>query len=313
MTSQAMPAPPVPPLREERPLFAIGLRLAAMLFLSIMFATVRLLSAHGVHLAESLFYRQALALPLVFGWIAWSEGAGAVRTNRMGAHVSRTILGLIGMVLNFSSYILLPLTEATTIGFTMPIFGTILSAILLREATGIHRWSAVLLGFAGVLVMVRPDAGHFPLAGVAVALSAALVTANISILLRELGRTEGAAVTVFWFTLLSIPPLGLTLPFYAQPHDAGTWLLIALMGLSGGMAQLCMTGALRWAPVSVVLPMDYSTIIWATLFGWLIWSDWPLPSTFAGGALIILSGLYIAWREHIRAKRIRTALDAAIG
>ena len=249
----------------------------------------------------------------MFGWIAWSEGAGAVRTKRIGAHLSRTTLGLIGMILNFGSYILLPMTEATTIGFTMPIFGTILSAVLLREATGIHRWSAVLLGFAGVLIMVRPDAGHFPMTGVAVALSAALLTAVISILLREIGRTEGAAVTVFWFTLLSMPPLGLAMLFYAQPHDGATWMLLILMGISGGIAQLCLTGALRWAPVSVVLPMDYSAILWATAFGWLIWGDWPLATTFAGGLLIILSGLYIAWREHVRTKRIKAAADAVIG
>ncbi|QUT08285.1 DMT family transporter [Sphingobium phenoxybenzoativorans] len=306
-----MPAPPAPPVREERPFFAIGLRLAAMFSISIMFALVKLLDTRGVHLAESLFYRQALALPFVFGWIMFAEGAGAIRTRRIGTHFSRMALGLIGMALNFSSYILLPLTEATTIGFTMPIFGTILSALLLREMTGIHRWSAVILGFVGVLIMVRPDAGHFPLMGVAVALSAAIVTAVIAILLRELGRTEGAAVTVFWFTLLSMPPLSIGMLFFAQPHDGVTWMLLALMGMFGGISQLFLTGALRWAPVSVVLPMDYSAILWATAFGWLIWNQWPLPTTFMGGALIIASGLYIAWREHVRTKRIREAADAS--
>ncbi|MGV3769592.1 MAG: DMT family transporter [Sphingobium phenoxybenzoativorans] len=311
MTSETMPAPPAPPVREERPFFAIGLRLAAMFSISIMFALVKLLDTRGVHLAESLFYRQALALPFVFGWIMFAEGAGAIRTRRIGTHFSRMALGLIGMALNFSSYILLPLTEATTIGFTMPIFGTILSALLLREMTGIHRWSAVILGFVGVLIMVRPDAGHFPLMGVAVALSAAIVTAVIAILLRELGRTEGAAVTVFWFTLLSMPPLSIGMLFFAQPHDGVTWMLLALMGMFGGISQLFLTGALRWAPVSVVLPMDYSAILWATAFGWLIWNQWPLPTTFMGGALIIASGLYIAWREHVRTKRIREAADVS--
>lgn len=310
MTSETIPAPPAPPVREERPFFAIGLRLAAMFSITIMFALVKVLSERGVHLAESLFYRQALALPLVFAWIACTQGANAIRTRRIGVHVSRTALGLIGMALNFSSYILLPMTEATTIGFTMPIFGTILSALLLREMTGIHRWSAVILGFVGVLIMVRPDADHFPLAGVAVALSAAIVTAVIAIMLRELGRTEGAAVTVFWFTLLSMPPLGLGMLFYAQPHDGMTWALLALMGALGGIAQLCLTGALRWAPVSVVLPMDYSAILWATAFGWLIWNTWPLPTTFLGGALIVASGLYIAWREHVRTRQVREMLDA---
>jgi drug/metabolite transporter (DMT)-like permease len=313
LTSEAMPIAPVPPMREERPLFAIGLRLLAMFCISIMFASVKLLDARGVHIVESLFYRQAIALPVVFAWVCFTDGPGAVRTRRIGTHASRTTLGLLGMVLNFGSYILLPLTEATTIGFTMPIFGTILSALMLREATGIHRWSAVILGFVGVLIMARPDGAHFPLIGVAVALSAAIVTACISILLRELGRTENTGTIVFWFTFLSVPPLGLLMPFFAQVHDGPTWALIVLLGVAGAMAQLCMTGALRWAPVSVVLPMDYSTLLWATLFGWFVWNDWPLVTTWIGGALIVSSGLYIAWREHIRTRRIRMALEAALG
>lgn len=309
MTSEAEPAPPAPahaPLaREERPFMAIGLRLLAMFAISIMFAAAKLLHGRGVNLVETLFYRQALALPMVFAWIALTDGPGAVRTRRIGAHASRTALGLFGMVLNFGSYILLPLTEATTIGFTMPIFGTILSALLLRERTGIHRWSAVMLGFVGVVIMVRPDTGHFPLFGVAVALTGAVATAVISIMLRSLGRTEGAAVTVFWFTLLSMPPLFGLMIFYAQPHDSTTWAVLIIMGLCGGIAQLGMTGALRWAPVSVVLPMDYSTIIWSTILGWLIWNDWPLATTFVGAAFIVASGLYIALREHIRMREAR--------
>lgn len=304
LTSEIDPAVPPPPTRrEERPLFAIGLRLLAMASISIMFASAKILSDRDVSLVETLFYRQALALPIVLAWVAFSEGLGAVRTRRIGMHTSRTALGLVGMVLNFSSYLLLPLTEATAIGFTMPIFGTILSALWLREATGVHRWAAVVVGFTGVLVMVRPDADHFPLLGVGVGLSAAIVTACISILLRDLGRTEGAGVTVFWFTLLSMPPLGLLMLFYAEPHDPVTWSLLLLLGVSGGVAQLGMTGALRWAPVSTVLPMDYSSIIWATLLGWLIWNDWPLVTTWIGAAMIVASGLYIVWREHVRGVR----------
>jgi drug/metabolite transporter (DMT)-like permease len=304
---------PLAPVRDERPLFAIGLRLLAMASISIMFACGKVLSTRGVDLVETLFYRQAVAMPIVFAWIAGTQGIGAVRTKRIGAHMSRTVLGLIGMTLNFGSYILLPLTEATTLGFTMPIFGTILSALLLREATGLYRWGAVMLGFAGVLVMARPEAGHFPLIGVGVALSAAIVTACISLLLREIGRTEGAGVTVFWFTFLSLPIMAVPMLFHARTHDGVTWTLILLMGVSGGIAQLGMTGALRWAPVSVVLPMDYSSIIWATLISWLFWNRWPLLTTWIGAALIVTSGLTIAWREHLRTRRIRTALQVAIG
>ncbi|MFZ2997595.1 DMT family transporter [Sphingobium sp.] len=295
----------VPLARPHRPLLAIGLRLTAVICLSIMFVTVRVVDQRGVHLVESLFYRQALALPFVFAWIAMTGGLSAVRTRRISVHASRMMLGLTGMMLNFLSYILLLPAEAATIGFTMPIFGTILSALILREVTGIHRWSAVLIGFVGVLVMVRPDAGHFPMQGVAVAIAAAFVTASVSLVLRELGRTENAGVIVFWFTALSMVPLGLVMPFFAQMHDPATWGLLVLIGLVGGIAQICLTAALRWGPVSVVLPMDYSAIIWTTLLGVAIGEDWPQATTWIGATLIIASGLYIAWREHRRARAMR--------
>src|SRR3546814_3484508 len=90
-----------------------------------------------------------------------------------------------------------------------------------------------------------------------------------------IGRTEATTTTVFWFTILSLPPLAIGMFFFGQAHDALTWGLLAIIGLAGGMGQLCLTGALRWAPVSVVLPMDYSSLIWATLFGWLRSEEHP--------------------------------------
>lgn len=280
----------------------MALRLVAVICLAIMFVAVRLADERGVHVLESLFYRQALALPVVFVWIAMTSGVGSLRTHRIGVHASRTAMGLTGMALNFLSYILLPPAEAATIGFTMPIVGTVLSALILREATGIHRWAAVCAGFLGVLIMIRPDASHFPPMGLAVAIAGSIVTASVSLVLRELGRTENAGVVVFWFTLLSVPPLGIAMLFVGQNHDAATWGLLLLIGAVGGIAQLCLTASLRRGPVSLVLPMDYSMIVWTTLLGWLLWRDWPLASTWAGAALIIASGLYIAWREQVRGR-----------
>ena len=279
---------------------AIGMRIVAIAFLAVMLAAIKLAGQRGVHIMESLFYRQFLSLPLILGWLWMGPGLMSVRTGRIGAHGVRTMVGMIGMVLNFLSVTLLPLAEATTIGFTVPIFATILSALVLKEVTGIHRWGAVVLGFCGVLVMVRPDAGHFPPLGVAIAIAAAIMVAVVSILLRQIGRTDGTATTVFWFTLLSLPPLGIGLYFFGQNHDPVTWGLLAIIGLAGGAGQLFLTASLRWAPVSVVLPMDYSSLIWATLLGWLIWDYWPGGSTWAGAVLIVGSGLYIAWRERVR-------------
>ncbi len=306
-----MTAAPASP-RPHRPLLALGLRLFAVLCLSVMFITGRIASEHGVNLIETVFYRQLIAMPVVFATIAMTTGIASIRTKRIGVHATRMVIGLVGMMLNFGSYILLPPAEAATIGFTMPIFGTILSALILKEATGVHRWSAVLLGFVGVLIMIRPDAGHFPMLGVAVALAAAVITACVSLVLRELGRTEQSGVVVFWFTLLSMVPLGLAMPFFAQAHDATTWGLLILIGVVGGIAQICLTAALRWGPVAVVLPMDYSAIIWTTLLGVWIGEGWPIATTWIGAALIAASGLYIAWREHVRARQAIAAQSLAV-
>ena len=287
--------------RPHRPMLAIGLRLIAVICLSVMFVGGRIAANHGVNIVETVFYRQLIAMPVVFVAVLMTSGASSLRPHRIGVHASRMVAGIIGMGLNFLSYILLPPAEAAAIGFTMPIFGTILSALVLREATGIHRWSAVLLGFAGVMVMIRPDAGHFPMHGVLVAIAAAILTAITSLILRELGRTNPPGVTVFWFTVLSMGPLGILMPFFAQSHDGFTWGLLVLIGTIGGLAQLCMTAALRFGPVATVLPMDYSAIIWTTLLGAAIGEGWPMATTWIGAALIIASGLYIAWREHVRA------------
>jgi len=284
----------------DRALTGLALRLFAILCLSSMAALIKLAESRGASLIEIMFHRQLWAVPLVMVWLASSDGLGTIRTTRIGAHLGRSAIGLIGMVFNFGAIMLLPLAEATTLQFTVPIFATILSAIVLRETVGWHRWAAVLVGFLGVLIVAQPSGGHFPLKGAAVGLTAAFLVAIISILLRQLGKTEKTGTTVFWFSLFSVPPLGLAYIFDLHPHDALTWGILIATGVIGGIGQLALTGALRYAPVSTVVPMDYSSLVWATLYGWLLFGMLPTPYTWLGAPIIIASGLYIVWREHRR-------------
>lgn len=290
-------------------MLAVIIRLLAVVMVMLMFTLTKILQDRGVHLVEVVSYRQLLALPVVAGWLLMMGGRSAFRTRRPFSHMSRATVGLIAMTLNFASYGMLPLAEATTIGFTAPIFATLLSSLLLREMVGIHRWSAVAIGFAGIVLMAAPGSGHYPLSGLAVALAAAFATGLVSILIRRLAGTEPAATIVFWFTALSVPPALLGLLLYGQSHDMTTCLLIGAMGAAGGVAQLLLTAALKFGPVSIVVPMDYSAIIWATAAGWLISGTLPLLSTWLGAAIIIASGLYIVWREHVRRRRDRAQLE----
>ena len=294
---------------EQRPLLGIGLRLATALLLALMFAGVKWAATRGVHVIESLFYRQIGSAVCASAWVAIGPGFASLRTRRVGAHVGRMALGLTAMGLNFMAMILLPLAEATAIGFTVPIFSTVLAALLLGEPTGRWRWGAVAAGFIGVLVVVQPGSGDIPALGAAVALVAALLTASVTIVIRKLGATEAAATTVFWFAVSSLVPLALAMPLVASAHDPLTWAIIVGLSLAGGLAQLTLTGALRLAPVALVMPMDYTSLVWAALLGAAIFGQLPSPWTWVGAPVIILSGLVIVWREH----RLHRAGIAAAG
>lgn len=291
-------------------MLALAYRIAAIFGLSTMSMVVKLASESGIRLPEIMFWRQFTAIPVVLVWVMLSTGLSSLKTERFGAHLRRSFLGATGMFFTFGSIVLLPLAEATTLGFTVPIFATILSALVLREQVGFHRWAAVIIGFIGVLVVIQPGSGGFPLKGALVGLTAALMVAIISIQVRDLGRTESATTTVFYFSLLSsmmllalhlapLPsPIRETIAWGAGSHSSYQWMLIFALGLCGGLGQIALTASLRYAPVSTVVGMDYTSLLWSTIYGWVIWSVLPGTSTWMGAPIIIASGLYIAWREH---------------
>ena len=288
-------------------LCGIALRLFAMAGASIMFVLVKYVAEAGIHVVESLFWRQALALPFVFAWVVMHGGVASLKTRRIGAHTRRMLLGLAGMGANFAAMIFLPMAEATTISLSVPIFATIFAAILLGEQTGRARWSAVVFGFVGVLVVLAPGAegiggfsGEHGL-GTLVALGGAIMTGLITIQVRDLGRTESATTIVFWFSLLSLVPLGIAMPFVFQSHSVSEWLMLLGLGFSGAVVQLALTGALRLAPVAVVIPMDYSSLLWSIVCGWWFFGTLPAETTWLGAPIIVARGLFIAWREHRRA------------
>lgn len=283
---------------EQHVVLGMGLRLVSACALAVMFAGVKWAGRHGVSVAESLFYRQIGSAACAAAFVALGPRFASLRTQRVHAHVARMGIGLVAMGTNFLAFVLLPLAEATAIGFSVPIFATMLAALVLDEPTGKWRWGAVTVGFVGVLVIVRPGSGQIGTFGGAVAVGAALSTACATIAIRRLGATEAAATTVFWFAVSSLVPLGLLMPFVAKAHDPATVAVIAGFSLAGGIAQLALTGALRLAPVALVMPMDYSSLAWASLLGWLVFGQLPSPWTWAGTPIVVAAGLIILWREQ---------------
>lgn len=290
-------------MTSDRILPAIALRLLSVVFFALMNAAIKLAEQAGASVVEILFFRQFGAALLVTGVILAGPGLSAVATQRLPAHVLRAIVGLSAMAMTFNGIVALPLAEATTIGFTVPIFATILGAAVLREPTGVWRWGAVIVGFVGVLIVAQPGGDHFPLRGAGFALAGAFGTACVTILLRQIGKTEAALTTVFWFSVLSLVPLSIFYAPIAQAHSTTGWAALAAVGTLGGCAQIAMTNSLRLGPVSVVVPMDYSSLLWATLLGWLLFGSLPAAATWIGAPVIIASGLVIVWREAVRRRQ----------
>lgn len=286
----------------HRPFLAMGLRLAAVAVLSTLTMTVKYAVESGVAFPEVLFWRQLLTVPILLTWLAARRETQRLRTRRLPSHFRRALMGTVGMGFTFGAPVLLPLAEAVTLSFTTPIFAVIFSALLLKEQIGRYRWTAVVLGFLGVLIVARPD-GHLPLLGSLVGLGAGLVVALISIQVRDLTRTDEPLSIVFWFAMLSTPVLALFLPFYASAHSGEQWLLLGVVGVLGCIGQLLLTASLRFGQVATVIVMDYSALGWACLYGWTIWGELPAATTWFGAPLILAAGLVILWRERMLGKQ----------
>lgn len=259
---------------------------------------MKLASADGVGAIEMVFYRSLFGLPVILTWLAAGPGIGVIRTKRPRAHLIRSAIGLSGILMYYKGLILLPLADAATINFTSPILATILSAVILRERVGIHRWGAVIAGFIGVAIVVRPGGEALSHAGILFALCSALGTAGVTVAIRQLGGTEQPGTIVFWFFVAGTIVCGTGMPFYGHAHGGATMAALIVAAVFAALAQILMTISLRAAPVSVIAPFDYTQLLWASLLGWAFWATVPTINTLAGAALISASGLYTAVREH---------------
>jgi len=279
----------------------IALRVAAMACMAVLAALVKACAERGAPVLEIVFFRNAFAFVPVLLYVSRTSGFGVLRTRRLGGHATRAAVGLVGMVCGFTAVSMLPLTESTALSFASPLFMTALSALILKEAVGVHRWGAVVVGFLGVLIMIRPDPTHMANLGAAFGLLGALGAAGAMIAIREIGRTEPGPTIVFYFTLAGMLVGLASLPFggWTVP-DLTTLLMLVCTGLIGGTGQLLLTEALRRAPVAVVAPFDYTQLVWACIIGYLVWDEIPRAATVVGALVVAASGVYILFRETRR-------------
>ncbi len=279
----------------DHPGRAILVMIVSTLLFSVLWTCVKILSQrYSVY--EVTFFRNLFAIPPVVVMMLGQRGWRLVRTRSILSHLWRAVVGVTGMTLGFLAYHLMPLADAVAISFMSPLVVTALSVPMLHEKVGIHRWSAVIVGFAGVLVIVNP--GHEMLTpGVIVAISAAVASAVSMVTIRQLGHSDRPLTIVFYFTVFSTLLTALPLPFLWTTPSGWDWALLLLMGTTGGVGQFFMTRAFSLAPAAVISPFNYAGLLWATLAGWLVWGYFPPAQMFAGAAIVIASGLYILYRE----------------
>lgn len=300
-------------IARPRPLLALGLRLLAAFALATMAMLVKLAGDRGAHLVEMIFWRQAIAAMLIGSGLAIAGRLSLLKTQRLKSHSIRSATGLFGMFFTYGAVLLLPLAEATTLGFTAPIFAVLIAMALFGERIGPYRWAAVGIGFAGVLVVMQPGSGDHEgvtLIGVAVGLMAPLMVSIISFQIQDLNKTENPWSIVFWFAALSAPVVAIGLPFVITAHDPQTWITILAMALMGVLAQILLTASLRFGSAAVILLMDYTALLWSSAYGLFVFDRAAPASLWLGAPLIIAAGLLIAWRERQLAKERLAASGA---
>lgn len=301
-------------------LTGIALKTGSTFVFSLMSAGVKFLTG-AYPIAQIVFSRSFFALIVLILWLAWrGEFPRAIYTTRIWGHIGRCMFGSVGMFLGFISLAYLPLPDATALGYVAPLMTVVLAALILGETVRVYRWSAVALGFAGVIVMLHDHLGEGDgdgaVFGVLAALGGAFCSAGATIQTRRLTQTEQTGAIVFYFSLITtlagliamlagyvVPaslPGGevLARQVPVMPASAADAAFFVLVGVFGGMGQILMTASFRHADASIIACFDYTSMIWAVLLSLALFGQAPSASILIGAGVIAASGLFVIWREQ---------------
>lgn len=265
---------------------------------------IRLLSAE-VESVQTAFFRAffsvLMLLPLMLN--------GRVKpwhSQRKVGHFWRTLMGTVSMVLGFYAVSMLPLADATALAFSQPLFSVVVAALIVGEKVRWRRWGATLVGFAGVLVMVRPGAGSLQ-PGAIVALANAMTVALSILLVKRLSDSESPLMILTQFAIFSTLLLVVPAIWVWRWPSAWGWALAVGVSASATVGQYFWVQAFKSGEMSAVAPFEYLRLPFAVFVGWLVWGEMPVIWTYVGAAIVIASALYIAHREHQLARERRTA------
>ena len=274
-----------------------------MVFSTVLFglmAVVIRLASETQHPFEIAFFRNLFGLlftlPLLF-----KHGPGLLKTSKLPLYLLRCAIGTVGMMAGFWAIVHLPLAQAVAISYSTPLFVTIGAVWVLGETVRARRWAAVLIGFIGVIILLRPDADTFTGASL-VALLAAVMSASVAISIKFLTRTESPDAIVVFTTALWVPMSLVPALLFWQTPSGITWLWLVLAGLFGTVAHMCWTRALQLGDASILTPISFMQVLVVGVFGWWLFDESVDRYTLIGALIIFGSNLYLAHREITRAK-----------
>ncbi len=292
--------------KQNRPLFGIVLKIAAVCCFITMFTLVKL--AAQVPAGEIVFFRSFFALIPVLIWVFWhGKGFADFRTNDFVGHLWRGLIGVTSMGLGFYALTVLPLPEAVLIGYAMPLFTVVMGAVLLKEQVRTYRWAAVIVGLIGVLIVSWPrltflgnsDANSSKLAfGALAVIGSAAFAAGAMIQIRRLIGKEPAITIVIYFSVISALMSFVSLPFGWIIPNTDQLTALILAGIVGGIGQIFLTSCYRYADVSTIAPFEYVSLLLSLGIGWFVFDDLPTVQMLIGGLIVVAAGLFIIWREH---------------
>ncbi len=303
----------------RHPLFGVLLKVISTIAFTAMATQIKLLSDR-YPAGEVAFFRSAFALIPVLTWVGIRGQLPTVFiTPRLGGHLLRSIAGASSMFCGFSALGLLPLSDATAIGYASPLLTVIFAAVLLGERIRVYRWSAVVVGLIGVVVIlsayVEPQGPDRSAVGALFALAGASFGALAATQTRRLTWSEEPATIVVYFSIFTALFMLATAPFGWVMPDRVDWTLLVGSGICGGIGQVLLTQSYRYGEASLIAPFEYVSMVWAIMVGYLLFDTLPGLAMLIGSAIVIGSGMFVIYREQrlnltrARAAAVKTAFD----